>query len=67
MRVKLDERHRPVPTGERAKLRERDGVVAAEDEREDARVGERSEPRLDPPVRAFGIPRGHGHVAVVGD
>src|SRR5439155_24860027 len=56
VRVELDERHLPVPAREGAELRERDRVVAAEDEREDTGVDERSESSLDPLVRALGVP-----------
>ena len=65
--VELDERERPVPAREHAQLGERDRVVAAESEREDAGLDERREPLLDLAVRALGVSRRDRHVAVVHD
>ena len=67
VRVELDERERPVLAREHAQLGERDRVVAAESEREDAGVDERRERLLDLAVRALGVARRDRHVAVVDD
>ena len=47
MGVELDERERPMLAREDAELGERDRVVAAEAERQDARLDERREGLLD--------------------
>ena len=57
----------PWRRGEGTQLGERDRVVAAEHEREDARVDERGEPLLDPPVGALGVARRDREVAIVDD
>ena len=67
VRVELHERQRAVLLCDHAQLGQRDRVVAAEREREDARVDDRREPLLDAPVRPLGVARRDGQVAVVDD
>src|SRR5437764_3767066 len=65
--VELDECERTMAACEDAQLGERDGVIAAEREREDAALDERGESFLDLAVGALGVARRDGHVAVVDD
>ena len=65
--IELDERERAVPPGDDAQLGERDRVVAAEREREDARLHHGRQRLLDAAVRALGVARRDGQVAVVDD
>ena len=65
--VQLDERERAMPARQRAQLGQRDGVVAAEREREDAGIDERCERLLHLAIGAFGVARRDRHVAVVDD
>src|SRR5581483_5473118 len=67
VRVELDERERARAPGDRAQLRERDRMVAAQRERADAGVDERRETLLDAPVGLLRVARRHRQVAVVGD
>ncbi len=65
--IELDERKRPVALRDDAQLGERDRVVAAEGEREDAGLDNRRERLLDAPVRALGVSRRDRQIAVVDD
>ena len=65
VRVEVDQRQRAVPGGVGAELGERDGVVAAEDDREHAGVDERAEALLGELVGADRVARGELEVARV--
>src|SRR4051794_32739492 len=67
VRVELHERHWPVPLCERAKLRQRDRMVAAKCSEEDAALDERRKHLLDLRVRALRVAGRDGDVAVVDD
>ena len=67
VRVELHERERSVPLRQRAQDRQRDRVVAADDDRPRAGVGDRADARLDGLVALLDADRRRVDVADVGD
>ena len=67
VRVELHERERTVTPGQRAQHRQRDRVIAADDDRPRAGVGDRADPRLDDVVALLDADRRRVDVADVGD
>ena len=67
VRVELHQRQRTVPLRERAQDRQRDRMVAADDDRPRAGVGDRADPRLDRLVALLDADRRRVDVADVGD
>ena len=67
VRVELHQRQRTVPLRERAQDRQRDRVVAADDDRPRAGIGDGADPRLDRLVALLDADRRRVDVADVGD